>query len=370
MFIMRHIWNERLVQGDRIPSVAQLRSKLGVGNLTISAAMQRLQAEGVIEIRDKVGVFVADPMAGGLKGPNIGMVSGKIEGNAFVSFLNTYMAKGFSDKDCTTTWFCLRPEAYGQTYNSIDEIDHLYYTVLSGKLDGIISLELLDAEAENFLQQHNILLVYVGGYVPEQNHICIDYAHIFSQSFAHAAAAGFVRPAVVVQTHCDWMEKACSQEMPKFFPSNRYFPLENCRANCRQWAESKEREIWRNNLISGWLALQETERPDILIIPDDVLALQIGLELLARGNWMPWMLVLRNKDFDLPGFSNTPGFSDHILGEWVMDIKKFADFIVTNFTNILRAESQAESLPFLGFRPEYRFVHKLNPIRNDHIDIT
>jgi DNA-binding LacI/PurR family transcriptional regulator len=300
-------------------------------------------------------------MSTGLKGPNIGMVSGKIEDNPFVAFLNTYMAKSFSDKDCRTTWFCLRPEACGKAYNSIDKIDHLRHMVLSGKLDGIISLELLDAEAENFLQQHNTPLVYAGNYVPEQNHICIDYAHIFSQSFAHAAAAGFVRPAVVVQAHGDWMEKACLQEMPKFFPSNRYFPPENCRANCRQWAESKEKETWRNNLISGWLALRETERPDILMIPDDILALQIGLELLARGKWMPWMLVMRNKDIALPGFNNLPGFSDRVFGEWVLDIKKFADFVVTNFTNILRTGTQAKSLPFLGFRPEYRFVNKFNP---------
>lgn len=56
--ILRHIQEEKLVPGDRLPSTRQLSARFAVATPTLREALRRLEATGVIEIRHGSGCYV------------------------------------------------------------------------------------------------------------------------------------------------------------------------------------------------------------------------------------------------------------------------------------------------------------------------
>lgn len=58
--IRRHIMTEVISTGERLDSVRELAGRLNVNPMTISKAYSLLEAEGLVDRRRGVGVFVAD----------------------------------------------------------------------------------------------------------------------------------------------------------------------------------------------------------------------------------------------------------------------------------------------------------------------
>lgn len=61
--ILAVIASEKLVAGDRLPPERELASLLGVGRPALREALGALKAQGRVDIRHGIGVFVADPEA-------------------------------------------------------------------------------------------------------------------------------------------------------------------------------------------------------------------------------------------------------------------------------------------------------------------
>lgn len=59
--ILEVISSERLSPGDRLPPERELAKRLGVGRPALREALGALKAQGRVEIRHGIGVFVADP---------------------------------------------------------------------------------------------------------------------------------------------------------------------------------------------------------------------------------------------------------------------------------------------------------------------
>ena len=55
------IHDRNLQSGDRLPTYTALRNELGLGSQTIAGAVGLLCEAGVLEVRDKVGIFVKNP---------------------------------------------------------------------------------------------------------------------------------------------------------------------------------------------------------------------------------------------------------------------------------------------------------------------
>ena len=56
--LVRYIRERELRRGDRLPPQGTLRKSLGFGTATIAAAIHELKEDQVLEVRDKIGVFV------------------------------------------------------------------------------------------------------------------------------------------------------------------------------------------------------------------------------------------------------------------------------------------------------------------------
>ncbi|WP_326847618.1 PLP-dependent aminotransferase family protein [Paenibacillus alvei] len=65
-YIAKQIWNGTLTAGTRLPSIRTLAAHLHLSRNTVEAAYQQLIAEGYVENRSRIGLFVM-PIEGGVK---------------------------------------------------------------------------------------------------------------------------------------------------------------------------------------------------------------------------------------------------------------------------------------------------------------
>ena len=72
--LVRYIRDNMLQVGDRIPPQVQLREMFHCGVTTITSVIQELTREGMLSVRDKVGVFVQNPNASGIYGRTVGLI--------------------------------------------------------------------------------------------------------------------------------------------------------------------------------------------------------------------------------------------------------------------------------------------------------
>ena len=85
--LVRYIRDRQMTTGDKLPPQNELRRIFHYGAATVSSAINALKQDGVLEVRDKVGVFVADPEAGGHAGRVIGITMLYGENNFYYSCL-------------------------------------------------------------------------------------------------------------------------------------------------------------------------------------------------------------------------------------------------------------------------------------------
>ena len=87
------VHDRALQPGDRLPSYAALRDALGIGSQTIADAVDLLCRAGILEVRDKVGIFVQNPNGSSLAGRTVAVVVRQLEGSIKYIYSYFYLRK-------------------------------------------------------------------------------------------------------------------------------------------------------------------------------------------------------------------------------------------------------------------------------------
>lgn len=98
--LVSFIKSARLKRGDKLPSQACLRSRLGVGAVTIERALKLFADDGILEIRPKKGVFLLEDNFNGYVGRRIGMVEFRIANYPYGAVLQQSLRTQFVDHAC------------------------------------------------------------------------------------------------------------------------------------------------------------------------------------------------------------------------------------------------------------------------------
>ena len=98
--LITYIHDRGLGTGDRLPAYARLRAEFGFGSQTIAAAVDSLCRLGVLEVRDKVGLFVADPRGGNLTGRTVAVAVRPLAGSAYAATLAGFIQKLLTERSC------------------------------------------------------------------------------------------------------------------------------------------------------------------------------------------------------------------------------------------------------------------------------
>ena len=160
--IVRCIHDRRLEVGDRLPSYSQLRTEFGLGSQTIAAAVGSLCELGVLEVRDKVGIFVKNPAGGHLAGRTIAVVVRPLDGSAYSAQLASFIQKLISEHNCRCLAFYRRflPDAAPRP--DFDEFPGLEQAVDEHRIDGVITMCPFSDAALRRLAHHNIKCCFIG----------------------------------------------------------------------------------------------------------------------------------------------------------------------------------------------------------------
>ena len=160
--LITYIHDRQLKTGDRLPAYASLRAEFGFGSQTIAAAVDSLCRLGVLEVRDKVGLFVADPDGGHLTGRTIAVAVRPLSGSAYSATLAGFIQKLLTERSCRCVTFYQASDPLDSPAPALDEFPGLEQAIIENRCDGIITLCPLAKDSQDKLSQQNIPCCFIG----------------------------------------------------------------------------------------------------------------------------------------------------------------------------------------------------------------
>ena len=266
--LIRYIRDRQLKNGAKLPPQNELRRVFHYGATTIGTAIKALRDDGVLEVRDKVGVFVIDPDAGGHAGRVVGVTMLHGENNFYYSCLLTSLQMHLVENGCTVRLFrSSRKENNGQILFEIDDFPGLRRCVENEEIQGLIHLDDFSHAAIEFIREKKLPLVFVGspGGIAE-NGVFFDYEKIISEACAMLKRSRALRPALFCRATIRREVEHVFHE--NFGDTGRILSYETF---------SDEQRV-----IGEILAMPESERPDWLICLEDFFALALVCALARR----------------------------------------------------------------------------------------
>ncbi|OQA82978.1 MAG: Bacterial regulatory proteins, gntR family [Lentisphaerae bacterium ADurb.Bin242] len=297
--IVREIWNRGAKQGDRLPSCGTLSKKLNLGRATVFRAVKKLQEEGILLARDRVGVFIADPKTPGRVSYQIGLLIGNMNSSPFNNLMSIYLQNHCNDKGCRCLMF--HPaHVLHQTALEDSLSAHLgvRQQIERGELHGLLTQLSLSEENRDYLEKHRIPYCFAGGLSPNPAHlsVVISLPEVTRMGSRRLSLAGCRNPSMLAPEAEQFSEAA---ELFKKMTGGTCVPYQNLSD--------------LGSLAQKILRLPPKKRPDGFLIPDDLVA-QLFYSALIRQNgsgYLPHAVILAPAEqlLPFPGESEVIEFS-------------------------------------------------------------
>ena len=282
--LVRYIRERELRRGDRLPPQGTLRKSLGFGTATIAAAIHELKEDQVLEVRDKIGVFVVNPEADGHTGRVIGLAVNALEVSAFRSCLSNLLLIQLAERGWQVRpFFCMNPDLSGKL--DLASFPGLRRTVERGGIEALISLGDFSDESMRYFQSKQLPTLFIGSLERSGERVYIDMESYMHEALAKLKERGCRRPAALISKGLEPLRK-------RFFTDLNGFPQ----------TEHPEMLFLSGNFVPDGaeaarrlLAEVPELRPDGVVIFDDTLASSFTAELYRSGSgYRPRLAILRN----------------------------------------------------------------------------
>ena len=156
------IHDRKLGSGDRLPSYSQLREEFGLGSQTIAAAVGSLCEVDVLEVRDKVGIFVKNPEGGHLAGRTVAVAVRRLVGSSYAAMLAGFIQKLLNERNCRCLTFYQQSDPELAPRPGLSEFPGLEQAAAEHRFDGMISLCPFSAAAVRHLGECGIRYCFIG----------------------------------------------------------------------------------------------------------------------------------------------------------------------------------------------------------------
>ncbi len=319
--LVRYIREMNLKPGDRLPPQATLRDKLKLGTTTISSALYELQADRVVEIQDKVGVFVLDPEADGHIGRRIGLAINALEVSAFRCCMSNLLQNLFAKQGWQVIpFFCDQLDLCGKM--AYQTFPGLKRSVKQKEIEALVALGDFSDESLAFFASHKLPFLFVGALETESSRVVVDMSAFLLNAFEKFAEAGIKYPAIVIP------EALKAQLEPIYERELQNFP------------ETKKALLLTGNFMPDGaqaakriLELAPDERPDGIAIFDDTLASSFCAELARQRScgYQPRMAILEV-------MQNPMDFAADKIFAFYVDQKFMAKRAVMSLGNMFRGK--------------------------------
>ena len=276
--------------GSQLPPQAELREKLGVGSKTIQRAIETLAESNVLEIRPHKGVFIRQLETDGFIGHEIGLVCMWRTYSPSSASLMQCLQLQMHSKACQCKLF-LRNFPEMTKVDSLSYFDGLKRCIEQKQIQGLITTVSFDEEAWAFFREHDLPVVslssaaFNAGFKVSDG---VDLNDLFEQS----TKRGFRRPAVIF---CGF--PVTEQIRKKFERNSSLDPAVFCRSLTPEMEVEDQPYRWTGDLykiLHQFAGMRKTLRPDVLLIPDDIITSIAPRELLKMQltgcDWDPFFI--------------------------------------------------------------------------------
>ncbi|MBQ6472184.1 MAG: GntR family transcriptional regulator [Victivallales bacterium] len=339
--LLQYIRDARLRPGDKLPGQSVLRQRFGCGGGTFAQAVAELCSEGVLETRDKRGVYLVDSQFGQRYSRRIGIVAGQFRNNMTLALLLAHLVEMLNECGCRAICFYQSPDAYDHPFNGLEDISGLRLSVESGELDGVLFTILATPALESFLSAHGIGFGYLGLRVPGRHCYYLDYETVIHQSVSILNGAGCSRIAMFYMGWEEFFAQA-------FRSSLAERGLDSKEADLLSLNLGKGNDCYHRQIIHHGQAILDrpkAKRPDACLILDDMLTLFLQDFLsVEKSRWQPVVISLRNAEIYLPIHPSR-------FGHWLFSLRDFTRFALEHF--IVSLTSPQTSRDGWGFLPVF-----------------
>lgn len=284
------IKSSKLKIGDKLPPQAELREKLSVGSKTIQRAIDTLEMCGILEVRPHKGVFIKRLETNGLIGHEIGLVCMWRTFYPVAASLMQCLQFQLSKNACQCKLF-LRNFSEMTAVDSLSYFDGLKRCIEQGQIQGLITTVSFDDEAWDFFKKHNIPVVSLGSATFNKGYK-VNSGLSLDDFFMQAKKHGFSRPAII---HCgfpktDYVHQSFAKHCN--LPQSVYCHIlspEMVTTDCSivNFAELEK-------ILCQFSELPESQRPDVMLIPDDIITSLVHQKLLKMQlngiDWNPFFI--------------------------------------------------------------------------------
>ena len=280
----------RLKIGDQLPPQTELRKKLGVGSKTVQRAIETLAESNVLEIRPHKGVFIRQLETDGFVGHEIGLVCMWRTFSPSSASLMQCLQLQMHSNACQCKLF-LRNFAEMTRVDSLSYFDGLKRCIEQKQIQGLITTVSFDKEAWRFFREHDLPVVSLGSAAFNAGFKVsggVDLDDMFRQS----RKRGFRRPAVIF---CGFPVTA--QIRKKFERNCSLDPEKFCRSLTPEMEVEDQPYQWTGDLykiLHQFAGMSKNKRPDVLLIPDDIITSIAHRELLKMQltgcHWDPYFI--------------------------------------------------------------------------------
>ena len=325
--LITYIHDRQLKTGDRLPAYASLRAEFGFGSQTIAAAVESLCRLGVLEVRDKVGLFVADPDAGHLTGRTIAVAVRPLSGSAYAATLAGFIQKLLTERNCRCVTFYQSSDPLDSPAPELDEFPGFEQSLSENGCDGIITLCPLAPAAQAKLAELHLPCCFIG----DDDAVTMPISVVIEVN-------RFIQEAIsaLKKSDCSNIVQICtSQEQLKL---RRQANIDSLIGVSYDGGAAIAEQL---------LAMPPSSRPDGIVCDDDTVISGLLAQLIAR---------------QLPDIAYLPRIATIIHGElqerypsdkmilFRQDIEEYATLAVDLLLNIVRGAAPKE------LQLSYRFI--------------
>ena len=306
--IVRYIREKQIKSGERLPSQDFFRRQFACGTTTVRAAIEELKNDGVLEVRDKIGVYVIDPNADGHAASEIGICAVYSDSPYYCCLLCALQSHLIQSGCMAHLFFKYKPDPRDNTlYYDVSDFPGLARSVENKILDGLIHLDDFNDYSLRFFAKAGIPTLSAAGLPLSENSVTYGLSEILRRMCAKLKKMNVKRPALV-------SVKATEHFIDPLF-------LE-CTGG-KGILLSNDAFAKGDLFVKKFLAIPEEERPDMVLYMDDILAQSITSQLVFRlpHDKLPRAMILRNKQLRATFAVENPVFFN-------MDLDDFAALIV------------------------------------------
>ena len=276
--------------GSQLPPQTELREKLGVGSKTIQRAIDTLAESGILEIRPHKGVFIKQLETDGFIGHEIGLVCMRRTYSPASASLMQCLQLQMHGNACQCKLF-LRNFPEMTQVDSLSYFDGLKRCIEQKQIQGLITTVSFDKEAWAFFREHDLPVVSLSSAAFNAGFKVSDGVDL-NDMFEQSTKRGFRRPAVIF---CGF--PVTEQIRKKFERNSSLDPAIFCRSLTPEMEVEDQPYQWTGDLykiLHQFAGMPANRRPDVLLIPDDIITSIAHRELLKMQlngcRWDPFFI--------------------------------------------------------------------------------